>query len=441
MLVISGVVLLVLMLILVLVQSILSRKGTTNTSTLSPTGIATRTGGRTTSSSYQPATGNPLSPRAEQEATILREKIPVTTKDFDISYSPELDKFVITRKTPGADLAIDEWAKKNGYKDIIHNEDILVIGDKTIPQIREELKQTHPELFILPTAASSSQSSSLSPEEMNLKAQSKLVSDFLDIFIRPPPPATGTPYPTAITVQVPSPTVEPTAEPEPTAGSSSSGGTSSSSAPSSIAALFPNPLPKASDKAQSFKSSVSTCLGNKSVYEQAAAKTGMQWQVLGAIHYLEGGCNPTHSLVSGRLIGENEPDIVRGGGCSSGTSGPGIPKPLAGGGCGFDTLLDSAIYAGNHLKGKIGHVPANFEDIVTAFSRYNGGGNSNCGKTPYTHCPPDFRGEDDPYPLSYFDTKHDPMYLVYCADLTKCDPPRAFQRPGAVTVIRLIESL
>jgi len=202
--------------------------------------------------------------------------------------------------------------------------------------------------------------------------------------------------------------------------------------------LLPDPLPPISTKALKYQTNTTPCIANQNVYEEASSKTQIPWYVFAAIHYNEGGCRKSGSLVSGREIGANEPDIVRAGGCSSGRTGPGIPTPLPSGGCGFSTLLDSAIYAGNHLKGKIGKVPETFEEIVKAFSRYNGGGNRNCERTPYTNCPRQFYGEDDPYAMNYFDAKHEAMYLVYCADSTPCNPPRNYPRPGAVTFMRLI---
>jgi hypothetical protein len=100
-------------------------------------------------------------------------------------------------------------------------------------------------------------------------------------------------------------------------------------------------------------------------------------------------------------------------------------------------MLDSGIYGGNLLKGKVGENLNTFEDLVKALSRYNGGGNSNCGKgVPYNGCPRLFEGEDDPYALNFFDAKHKPMYVIYCADYTKCNPPVEDGRPGTATVTK-----
>lgn len=200
---------------------------------------------------------------------------------------------------------------------------------------------------------------------------------------------------------------------------------------------FPNPLGPVSPNLDSYtRTAVSACFAKKTLYEQASGYTGMAWQILAGIHYLEAGCSD-RSLVSGRAIGSVEPDLA--GECSSGLSGPGIPIPVPGG-CGMASLLDSAIYAGKHLQGKIGKNPENYQELVIAFGRYNGYGNQNCGRTPYTSCPPYFESEDHIYPLNWLDCpRHCTMYLVYCADHVKCNPPVVFQRPGALTILRILD--
>lgn len=207
--------------------------------------------------------------------------------------------------------------------------------------------------------------------------------------------------------------------------------------PSPIAVFFPNPLlPISNNVNTAEKNAVLNCLKKRSIYQQAGSATGLPWQIIATIHSLEAGCG-SGSLVSGRAIGKNEPDIGKN--CSTGRTGPGIPIVLPDGGCGFASLLDSAIYAGSHLKGKIGKTPENFEELVKAFSYYNGGGNANCGRVSvYTNCPPLFQGEDDIYPMNWFDRRHDLMYLVYCADRVKCNPPRPYLRSGGMTVLRIL---
>lgn len=193
----------------------------------------------------------------------------------------------------------------------------------------------------------------------------------------------------------------------------------------SSAVLVPRQTP-----AENVKSMVNKCLAHRQVYNDAANMTGVPWYVLAGIHYREGECGTNKSLVSGRTIGSNEPDI--GGNCSSQYTGMGVPKPVPGG-CGFDSLLSSAVYAGKHLKSKIGKVPSNFQELAKALSYYNGGGNSNCGKTPYNKCPRKYIGEDDTYVMNFFDSAHIPMYIVYCADHTLCNPAVQDSRPGTAT--------
>ncbi len=185
--------------------------------------------------------------------------------------------------------------------------------------------------------------------------------------------------------------------------------------------------------------SVRNCMANIQAYRIAEQRTGVSWKIIAGIHYMEGNCGSNKSCVSGRQLGVNEPDLY--GNCSSG-GGEGKPVPLAGGGCGFRNLVDSCIYGGNHLKGKIqGRVPTTLQELAYALGRYNGLGNRNCGKTPYAHCPPSFDNDDHIYPMSQFDKKHETMYLVYCADYTTCNPPRVFQRIGALSVARILTNL
>jgi hypothetical protein len=152
-------------------------------------------------------------------------------------------------------------------------------------------------------------------------------------------------------------------------------------------------------------------------YAAAEKATGVPCELLAGIHYVEADLNPKLSLISGRALGTPEPD-----------AGNQI----------FHTLLDTAVHAGNELKGKVGGNISDVQRAVTALSRYNGGGNSNCQlgypyQIPYSGCPRQFEGEDDPYATSWLDAKHNTMYLLYCADSTAC-APQIFNRLGAYTV-------
>src|SRR5690606_6287508 len=89
-------------------------------------------------------------------------------------------------------------------------------------------------------------------------------------------------------------------------------------------------------------------------YAEAEAQTGVPCEILAGIHFVEAANNPEGSLVSGRRLGTPEPDA---------------------GGKVFKSLIDTAIYAGEHLKGKVGGSIDDAQTAITALSRYNGGGN------------------------------------------------------------------
>jgi len=192
------------------------------------------------------------------------------------------------------------------------------------------------------------------------------------------------------------------------------------------------------------------------VYSQASAETEVPCEVLAAIHFMEGSNNPNQSLISGRPLGTPEPDA---------------------GNKVFQTLLETATYAGNELKQKINNDLTTMEKLITALSRYNGGGNANCRfsyscnlannsavpSCPVDHCcnltcrescaqtynhtvndfvypipsisfcPRQYEGEDDPYSTNMYNNSHLSMYLLYCLDRTMCTP-QLFTRPGAAAV-------
>lgn len=212
-----------------------------------------------------------------------------------------------------------------------------------------------------------------------------------------------------------------------------------------VTGLLPNPAPPPPSNWDSVKAQILAAYTKHpeliDTYKQASAETGVPWQVLAGLHFVETGSGPgpDSSLVSGRKIGQVEPDVspVK---CASGVTGPGSPVPK-GGGCGFSTQLDSAIYAGHHIAEKIGKVPSTFSEAVEAMSKYNGGGNANCGEgLAYGPCPPQFFGEDDPYAMADFDEPHasSNMFIIFCADFTRCNPARPFNRPGAMGVVRAL---
>lgn len=139
------------------------------------------------------------------------------------------------------------------------------------------------------------------------------------------------------------------------------------------------------------------------VYALAEKATGVPCEVLAGVHFEEGDNNPNQSLQNG--------------------------GPLNG------TLLASAIQAGDEIKAKVGGKISSWNQMITALSRYNGGGNSNCGVAPgYTGpCPPP-EGIDDVYPTAWIDPQHLVMFLIYCSDYTQCSPYPEVIRPGVLPV-------
>lgn len=107
---------------------------------------------------------------------------------------------------------------------------------------------------------------------------------------------------------------------------------------------------------------------------------------------------------------------------------------------GFEATVRSA------ANGLLRHPIGNTEQLITAISNFNGGGNSNCqqgfvgGTIPYGGCPRLFQGEDDPYAMNLVDGKHSNMYLLYCGDFAACIPPKPYgnDRPGVFPVALVI---
>ncbi len=181
-----------------------------------------------------------------------------------------------------------------------------------------------------------------------------------------------------------------------------------------------------------------------------AQKSGVACELLVGLDYVEASWYDDGSFISGRTLGmEIEPDVTSAADCTAygGTWNSG---------CKFSSLQDTAYYAGDLIKVKMGYLgfgnrpPATFNEMVGAMSYYNGGGNHNCGRpVPYTGpcpSPPDPPiGIDDSYVMTHFDTAHETMYKIYCGQYTDadgvvhgipCDPPKLFDRDGAATAAK-----
>lgn len=203
--------------------------------------------------------------------------------------------------------------------------------------------------------------------------------------------------------------------------------------------LLPNPIPPS---AGAVSPSIFSRLNAGQVVPAAvygAQKSGVSCELLVGIDYVEASWYDDGSFISGRKIGDPEPDVPSAGSCTA------YGGSWTASGCVFSSLQDTAYYAGDVIKDKMSsprlgygwRPPANYNEMVGAMSLYNGGGNANCGEpVPYSGpCPPPL-GIDDPYAVSHFDSQHSSMYLIYCADRTKCTTPNPFTRDGAATAAK-----
>lgn len=187
------------------------------------------------------------------------------------------------------------------------------------------------------------------------------------------------------------------------------------------------------------------------MYKLIEKETGVNCALLAGIHAKEAGItrlagstsSQEYSLISGRKIGEVEPDM--------------------GAGFRFSYLIESGIAAANKLKSKSDiyfstssnqRTEAYLQDygeILASVSWYNGGGNSNCyrdrgasgplkraplpdGGTYGGPCTP--RGISDPYVTSLAgpDFEAGKMALRYCSDSQLCYAPTPFNGPGVLAI-------
>jgi surface antigen len=109
---------------------------------------------------------------------------------------------------------------------------------------------------------------------------------------------------------------------------------------------------------------------NLEVYKQAGIQTGVPWEAIAAIHYIEtgGSFNPNGSCISGRAIGAQEPDN---------------------GNQTYGSLLETCVAAAEEFKGKTGMVnhvvgkngmstPNAYQMLAGQFASYNSPTQSEC---------------------------------------------------------------
>ncbi len=159
----------------------------------------------------------------------------------------------------------------------------------------------------------------------------------------------------------------------------------------------------------------------ESAYAAAEQATGIPCEVIAGIHFEEGSSAFTDG-------GDPTTVSVQNGGAASRDGG----------------LETSAINAGKTL---LNHPHSNTQELIGDISDFNGGGNSNCQlgypfPIPFSGCPRQFIGDDDPYATNMLDARHTDMYLLYHGDLTAGQPtPYGNDRPGAFAVALAVYNL
>lgn len=155
------------------------------------------------------------------------------------------------------------------------------------------------------------------------------------------------------------------------------------------------------------------------VYAKISEETGVPCEVLAGHHYEEATTCFT--------LGNPES-------CSVANGGPVNEQG------GLEATARSA------ANGLLRHTIDTTQELITAISNFNGGGNSNCqvgfagGNIPYGGCPRKFQGEDDPYAVNLLSARHQNMFLLYCGDFTPCIPPKPYgnDRPGVFPVALVV---
>lgn len=83
--------------------------------------------------------------RALLQMNELKKKLPLETNDFILKYSPNLDKLVVTRKTPSADQAFSSFATGKNYPLLVDNPKTTIISDKTMEEVQTPYATKSPE--------------------------------------------------------------------------------------------------------------------------------------------------------------------------------------------------------------------------------------------------------------------------------------------------------
>lgn len=88
---------------------------------------------------------NSTTVQAVSQVNELKNRLPLETNDYIVKYAPNLDKIVITRKTPAADQAFASWAREKGYPLLVENNQTTIISDKTMEEVQTPYPTRTPE--------------------------------------------------------------------------------------------------------------------------------------------------------------------------------------------------------------------------------------------------------------------------------------------------------
>lgn len=198
--------------------------------------------------------------RAIAQMKELKKKLPVETEDFVLKYAPNLDRLVVTRKTPSADQAFSSFAKGKNYPLLIDNPKTTIISDKTMEEVQTPYATRSPE------------------------QQLGTIVTFFNLLLQPP--VINTPVPTAV------PTTVPTQSPA-----------QPSAAPTSSQSLLPSIIPSSSgSSSQDGYVYYSQCQGQYDSYPLAAG-----------CNVCDAGCGPvTVSMILSSYIDKKytPPEVV-----------------------------------------------------------------------------------------------------------------------------------
>lgn len=117
----------------------------------------------------------------------LNKSLPFTSTDFDVEYSPYLNQYFISKKTPDADKQIALWVAENKLSELIKNPNLFIFTNQPAADYKnqaEEIVVSAREQALLtpfpsPTTASSTPQLSITPTE---QPDLSLLIDLLNAF-------------------------------------------------------------------------------------------------------------------------------------------------------------------------------------------------------------------------------------------------------------------